>query len=100
MVAVARKMVVDRRFPLKNFVKVVIGGIGSLTRGEEVVVDAHGGSYCIGSVEEKGKPEYARKKCLVAVKLENQQETQPAFGLPRRCRKWNPCHIILMKGEY
>ena len=53
---------------MKNFVKVVIGGIGSLTRGEEVVVDAHGGSYCIGSVEEKGKPEYAQKKCLVAKK--------------------------------
>ena len=55
---------------------------------------------CVGSFEEKGKPEYARKKCLVAMKLENQQETQPAFGLPRRCRKWNPCHIILVKGEY
>lgn len=55
---------------------------------------------CIGSVEEKGKPEYAGKKFLAATKLENQQETQPAFGLPRCFWKWNPCHIILVKGEY
>ena len=77
----------------------MIGGVGSLTRGEEVVVDAHGGSTVLGQLRKK-ETGVRGKKCLVAMKLENQQETQPAFGLPRRFQKWNPCHIILAKGEY